>query len=170
MIGFARALPAVSFAILLAGCAGSASEDVGTGSGAATDGTATDGTTPTPTSTDTSVGGLYSGHMRGWDGSLAITSVTPDSLAFDFDISPDDLDTAPIGRLAGTAVRVEGGYRYVDGRCTVDFEPVKDGPGAARGDLFVDASLTCAILLGLDGHTTVATALDFTATWRRVAR
>lgn len=163
MIRFAHASSAAALAFLLAGCAGSAAEDVGTSEGASSDGSTT-------TSAEPGLGGLYSGHMRGWDGSLSITNATPESLAFDFDISPDDLDAAPIGRLTGTATRVDRGYRYEDGRCVVVFEPVKDEPGATRGDLFVDAALPCALLLGLDGHSTVATALDFTATWRRVAR
>lgn len=156
MIASARATAAALFLSLLAGCAGSGSDEAGTSAGAATG------------PTERGIAGYYSGHMRGWDGSLSITNATPESVAFDFDISPDDVSSAPIGRLTGTATRTERGYEYVDDRCTVVFEPVTDGPSGARGDVFVDAALQCAINLGLDGHSTVATALDFTATWRRV--
>jgi hypothetical protein len=114
------------------------------------------------------IAGSYDGHMNGeWDGSLAIKSVSPEKFDFEFEISPD-LDIAPIGRLGGTAKLQDGHYRYDDGSCTIDFQRVTDEPGAQRGDLFVDANTACGLMLGIDGHATSSTALDFTATWHRL--
>jgi hypothetical protein len=150
-------LPAL-FLVVLAGCAGSVADPTGTSEGAAT----------ADAPAQATIAGNYDGHMHGqWDGSLAITNVSASSFDFELEISPD-LDIAPIGRLGGTARLQGGNYRYADGSCTIDFERVTDPRGAQRGDLFVNASISCAIMLGLDGHTTSSTALDFTATWRRL--
>lgn len=103
---------------------------------------------------------------RAWDGALAIAKASTEKLDFELEISPD-LDVAPIGRLRGTAKLRDGRYRYDDGSCTIDFEHVADKAGAQRGDLFVNASIACGIMLGIDGHATSSTAFDLTATWRR---
>ncbi len=148
--------------LVLAGCAGNATDDgTGTTEGAATISPSAAVDAPRP------LAGNYDGHMRGWDGSLAITNASAEKLDFEFEISPD-LDVAPIGRLGGTATLAHGNYHYGDGSCTIDFERVTAEPGAKRGDLFVNASISCAIMLGIDDHTTSSTALDFTATWHRL--
>ena len=139
--------------LVLAGCAPSVADETGTSEGAAT-------------AVPLQFAGNYDGHMRGWNGSLAIRNASSEKVDFEFEISPD-LDIAPIGRLGGTATLVDGRYRYDDGSCTLDLEHVSDGPGAQRGDLFVTASIACGLMLGIDGHSTSSTAFDLTSTWRR---
>jgi hypothetical protein len=146
---------------VLVGCTGSVADGTGTSEGAATIAPAADARAQI-------IAGNYDGHMHGeWYGSLAIKNAAPEKFDFEFEISPD-LDVAPIGRLGGTAKLQAGHYRYDDGSCTIDFQHVADEPGAQRGDLFVNASISCGVMLGIDGHSTSSTALDFTATWHRL--
>ena len=154
----ARSAPALVLFVLV-GCAGSPDDGAGTSEAAET---------VAPAAEPSVVAGNYGGRMHGeWDGSLTIKNASPEKFDFVFEISPD-LDVAPIGRLGGTATLRDGHFRYDDGSCTIDFQHVTDAPGAARGDLFVNASIACGVMLGLDGHSTSSTALDFTATWRRL--
>jgi hypothetical protein len=160
-VASARSAPALLL-FVLAGCAGTAADGTGTSEGAATIAPAA------AAPAQASPAGNYDGHMHGeWDGSLVIKEASPESFAFEFEISPD-LDVAPIGRLGGTAKLQAGHYRYDDGSCTIDFARVTDEPGAQRGDVFVNASISCGVMLGIDGHGTSSTALDFTATWHRL--
>ena len=148
---------------MLGGCASPTTDGTGTSEGASTAPAAADA------HAQAILAGSYGGHMVGeWDGSLTITSVAPEKLDFEFEISPD-LDVAPEGRLGGTATLAEGGhYRYVEGSCTLDFSRVTDGTGAPRGDLFINASLACGVMLGIDDASGRSTAFDLTATWRRM--
>lgn len=159
----ARLAPALLAVVLVAlvGCAGSVTDGAGTSEAASTAVPAADPRGPAITA------GNYDGHQGGlWDGSLAITNASPEGFDFEFDISPDR-SIARGGQVAGRAKLKDGNYRYDDGSCTIDFDHVTDARGAQHGDLFVNASLSCAIDLDIDGHTTGATALDFTSTWVR---
>lgn len=162
MIRFARARFAPALVLLaVVGCAGNVADGTGTSEGAATVSPGGDARA------QAIAAGNYDGRMHGeWNGTLAITNASPEAFDFEFEISPD-LDVAPIGRLGGTARLQHGLYRYEDGGCTIDFEHVTEEPGAQRGDLFVNASTSCGVMLGIDGHSTRSTALDITATWRR---
>jgi hypothetical protein len=164
MVRFASARWAAALLLfVLAGCSASADDGAGTSEGAATVAPDADA------HAQASLAGNYNGHMTGsWDGALAITNASPERFDFGFEISPDDLDVAPVGHLDGTALLQSAGhYRYVDGDCTIDFQQLTDRPGARPGDLAVTANLTCAVSLAIDGHLTSSTALDFTATWHR---
>ena len=159
------ALPRLAPALLIfvvAGCAGSVADGTGTSEGAST-------IAPAPSApAQPTIAGAYNGHMYGeWDGALTITNASAQTFDFEFEISPDE-DIAPIGRIGGTAkINDSGHYGYADGDCTIDFERVADATAAQRGDLLVNADISCGVLLAIDGHTTRSTALDFTVTWHR---
>jgi len=159
MVRFALARLAPAFAVLvLAGCAGNAVDGTGTSEGAATVAPATPA--------KTTLAGRYGGEGHGeWDGALTITNASSETFDFEFEISPV-IDVAPIGRLGGTAKLQDGHYRYADGSCIIDFKAATGDPDSEPGDLWVDAGLSCGVMLGIDGHTTRSTALDISARWR----
>jgi len=163
MLRFAlRRLGPALLLFVVAGCTGSVVDGTGTSEGAST--VAPGASAPA----QATIAGYYDGHgSNEWDGSLEIKNASAETFDFDFEISPD-LDIAPVGRLGGTAkIQDNGHYVYKDDECTIDFERVADATASRRGDLFVNADIACALDLGIDGHDTSSTALDFTATWHR---
>lgn len=147
------------FSLVLLGCSGSVadgSDRAGTNEGASTE------------APSASLEGKYEGHMRHeFDGFLDITNASDAKLDFVFDILPDDDDAHRSAKLDGTAVFRDGRYQFTDGGCEITIERSTDA-AAKRGDIVVSATLSCGKTLGLAGHTTIATAVDFSATWHRL--
>jgi hypothetical protein len=164
------ALPRLGSALLLlasfavAGCTGGDADGTGTSEGASTIAPAANA----PAAAQPALAGHYGASMYGdWDGALTITNASTGGFDFEFEISPD-IDVAPVGRVGGKAtIKDDGHYAFADGDCTIDFQRVADAPGVRPGDLFVNADISCGVMLAIDGHSTRSTALDFTATWHR---
>jgi hypothetical protein len=132
------------------GCAGSEPESAESAAGAAT---ASDPATP---SEPASIAGYFTGHMRGWDGSLQIEK-TDAGYAFELEASADAAISRP-GYIRGVAVAKGDHYAYTDGFCSLDIEPLADG------DVFINADRGCGLALDLDVEDG---PVDITSTWRR---